>query len=37
MRKAAAKEDFKRILEAVSNGVDRKSIADCHPGSGTQI
>jgi hypothetical protein len=30
-RKAAAKEDYKRILEAVSNGVDRKSVADCHP------
>jgi hypothetical protein len=31
LRKAAAEEDYKWILEAVSNGVDRKSIADCHP------
>jgi hypothetical protein len=31
LRKAAAKEDYRRILEAISNGVDRKSIADCQP------
>jgi hypothetical protein len=28
---AAADEDYKRILEAISNGVGRKSTADCHP------
>jgi hypothetical protein len=37
LRGAAAEEDYKRILEAVSNGVDRKSIADCQPGSSAQI
>jgi hypothetical protein len=31
LRKAAAKEEYKWILEAVTNGIDRKSIADCHP------
>jgi hypothetical protein len=30
-RKAAGKEDYKRILKAVTNGVSVKSIADCHP------
>jgi hypothetical protein len=29
--KAAGKEDYKRILEDVTNGVNVKSIADCHP------
>jgi hypothetical protein len=29
--KAAAEDDYKQILEAVTNGIDRKSIADCHP------
>jgi hypothetical protein len=27
----AAEEDYKRIIEAVSNGVSTKAIADCHP------
>jgi hypothetical protein len=31
LRKAAREEDYKRILEAVTNGVSVKSIADCHP------
>jgi hypothetical protein len=31
LRKAAAEEDYKRILEAVSNGVSLNSIADLHP------
>jgi hypothetical protein len=29
--KAAGEEDYKRIFEAVTNGVSVKSIADCHP------
>jgi hypothetical protein len=29
--KAAEEEDYKRIIEALSNGVSTKSIADCHP------
>jgi hypothetical protein len=28
---AAEEEDYKQIIEAVSNGVSTKSIADCHP------
>jgi hypothetical protein len=31
LRKAAEEKDYKRIIEAVSNGVSTKSIADCHP------
>jgi hypothetical protein len=31
LREAAEEEDYKRIIEAVSNGVSTKSIADCHP------
>jgi hypothetical protein len=31
LRKAAEEEDYKRIIEAVSNGVSTKVIADCHP------
>jgi hypothetical protein len=31
LRKATEKEDYKRIIEAVSNGVSTKAIADCHP------
>jgi hypothetical protein len=31
LRKAAGKEDFKQILEAVTNPVSVKSIAYCHP------
>jgi hypothetical protein len=29
--KAAGEEDYRQILEAVTNGVSVKSIADCHP------
>jgi hypothetical protein len=31
LRKAAGEEDYKRILEAVTNGVSIKAIANCHP------
>jgi hypothetical protein len=31
LRKAAGEEDYKRILEAVTNGVSVKSITECHP------
>jgi hypothetical protein len=31
LREAAEEEDYKRIIEAVSNGVSTKAIADCHP------
>jgi hypothetical protein len=31
LRKAAGEEDYKQIIEAVSNDVSTKSIADCHP------
>jgi hypothetical protein len=31
LREAAGEEDYKQILEAVTNGVSVKSIADCHP------
>jgi hypothetical protein len=31
LRKAAGEEDYKRILEAVTNGVSVKYIANCHP------
>jgi hypothetical protein len=31
LREAAGKEDYKRIIEAVTNGLSVKSIADCHP------
>jgi hypothetical protein len=31
LRKAAEEEDYKRILEAVSNGVSTKAITNCHP------
>jgi hypothetical protein len=31
LREAAEEEDYKRIIEAVSNGISTKSIADCHP------
>jgi hypothetical protein len=31
LREAAEEEDYKRIIEAVSNSVSTKSIADCHP------
>jgi hypothetical protein len=31
IREASQEEDYKRIVEAVSNGVSTKSIADCHP------
>jgi hypothetical protein len=31
LRKAAGEEDYKQILEAVTNGVSVKSIANCHP------
>jgi hypothetical protein len=31
LREAAEEEDYKRIIEAVSNGVSTMSIADCHP------
>jgi hypothetical protein len=33
LREAAGKEDYKRILEAFTNRVSVKSIADCHPAS----
>jgi hypothetical protein len=35
--KAAGKEDFKRILEAVTNGVSVKSITDCHPAAALRL
>jgi hypothetical protein len=31
LREAAEEEDYKPILEAVSNGVSTKAIANCHP------
>jgi hypothetical protein len=31
LREAAEEEDYNRIIEAVSNGVSTKAIADCHP------
>jgi hypothetical protein len=31
LREAAEEEDYKRIIEAVSNSVSTKSIANCHP------
>jgi hypothetical protein len=31
IRKAAEEEDYKRIIEAISNGVSTKSISDYHP------
>jgi hypothetical protein len=31
LREEAEEEDYKRINEAVSNGVSTKSVADCHP------
>jgi hypothetical protein len=31
LQEAAEEEDYKRIIEAVSNGVSTKAIADCHP------
>jgi hypothetical protein len=31
LREASQEEDYKRIIEAVSNSVSTKSIVDCHP------